>query len=65
LRGRLVNLVNNALKYSKDDKYIGVKLYRDNGAVKLEVPDHGIGIARRDQTEDFREVLSRRRSAGS
>src|SRR5436190_1082849 len=49
----LVNLVNNALKYSKDDKYIGVKLYRDNGAVKLEVADHGIGIARRDQTKIF------------
>ena len=49
----LVNLVNNALKYSQDEKYIGVKLYRDNGAVKLEVADHGIGIARRDQTKIF------------
>jgi len=49
----LVNLVNNALKYSKDDKYIGVKLYRDNGSVKLEVADRGIGIARRDQTKIF------------
>jgi signal transduction histidine kinase len=49
----LVNLVNNALKYSNDDKYIGVKLYRDNGAVKLEVADHGIGIARRDQAKIF------------
>src|SRR5213080_1636547 len=33
----LVNLVNNALKYSNHDKYLGVKLYRDNGSVKLEV----------------------------
>lgn len=49
----LVNLVNNALKYSRDEKYIGVKLYRDNGSVKLEVADHGIGIARRDQTKIF------------
>jgi signal transduction histidine kinase len=49
----LVNLVNNALKYSKDEKYIGVKLYRDNGSVKLEVADHGIGIARRDQGKIF------------
>jgi len=49
----LVNLVNNALKYSRDDKYIRVKLYRDNGSVKLEVADHGIGIARRDQTKIF------------
>lgn len=49
----VVNLVNNALKYSADDKFLGVKLYRDNGSVKLEVVDHGIGIARRDQSKIF------------
>jgi len=49
----VVNLVNNALKYSDDDKFLGVKLYRDNGSVKLEVIDHGIGIARRDQSKIF------------
>jgi signal transduction histidine kinase len=49
----VVNLVNNALKYSEDDKFLGVKLYRDNGSVKLEVVDHGIGIARRDQAKIF------------
>lgn len=49
----LVNLVNNALKYSADEKFVGVKLYRDNGQVKLEVADHGIGIARRDQAKIF------------
>jgi signal transduction histidine kinase len=49
----LVNLVNNALKYSADDKYLSVKLYRTNGSVKLEVADHGIGIARRDQSKIF------------
>jgi len=49
----LVNLVNNALKYSRDEKFLGVKLYRDNGVVKLEVADHGIGITRRDQSRIF------------
>jgi signal transduction histidine kinase len=49
----LVNLVNNALKYSSEEKFLGVKLYRDNGQVKLEVADHGIGIARRDQAKIF------------
>jgi signal transduction histidine kinase len=49
----VVNLVNNALKYSDGEKFLGVKLYRDNGAVKLEVVDHGIGIARRDQSKIF------------
>jgi signal transduction histidine kinase len=49
----LVNLVNNALKYSNSDKFLGVRLYQDNSLVKLEVEDHGIGIAHRDQTKIF------------
>jgi signal transduction histidine kinase len=49
----LLNLVNNALKYSKDDKYIGVSLYRSNGAVNLEVRDHGIGIPAHEQEKIF------------
>src|SRR5215470_6670137 len=49
----LVNLVNNALKYSQDRKYIGVNLYRENGSVKLEVIDHGIGIPTNEQHKIF------------
>jgi signal transduction histidine kinase len=49
----LVNLVNNALKYSQDHKFIGVNLYRENGSVKLEVIDHGIGIPNREQEKIF------------
>ena len=49
----LVNLVNNALKYSADEKFIGVKLYRADGVLKLEVTDRGIGIARSEQAKIF------------
>ena len=49
----LVNLVNNALKYSADEKFLGVKLYRANGALKLEVVDRGIGITSREQSKIF------------
>jgi signal transduction histidine kinase len=49
----LLNLVNNALKYSQDQKYIGVNLFRDNGSVKLEVVDHGIGIPPTEQQKIF------------
>ena len=49
----LVNLVNNALKYSADEKFLGVKLYRVNDLLKLEVVDRGIGITRRDQSKIF------------
>jgi signal transduction histidine kinase len=49
----LVNLVNNALKYSDDEKFLGVRLYRDNAVLKLEVSDRGIGIDRNEQTRIF------------
>jgi len=49
----LVNLVNNALKYSDREKFLGVKLYRDNAVLKLEVSDRGIGIERNEQARIF------------
>jgi signal transduction histidine kinase len=49
----LVNLVNNALKYSDREKFIGVKLYRDDNALKLQVVDRGIGIPRHEQAKIF------------
>ncbi len=49
----LVNLVNNALKYSADEKFLGIKLYRAEDSLKLEVIDRGIGIPRREQSKIF------------
>jgi signal transduction histidine kinase len=49
----LLNLVNNALKYSKDQKFLGVNLYRATTSVKLEVLDHGIGIPSVEQDKIF------------
>jgi signal transduction histidine kinase len=49
----LVNLVNNALKYSAQEKFLCVKLYRKEGVLKLEVADRGIGITRREQSKIF------------
>jgi signal transduction histidine kinase len=49
----LLNLVNNALKYSKDQKYIGVSLYQANSRVNLEVRDRGIGIPPNEQEKIF------------
>jgi signal transduction histidine kinase len=49
----VVNLVNNAIKYSAKEKFIGVNLYRANGDVKLEVVDHGIGIPKHDLARIF------------
>lgn len=49
----LVNLVNNALKYSDHEKFLGVKLYREQSVLKLEVIDRGIGIERNEQSRIF------------
>lgn len=49
----LVNLVNNALKYSHNEKFLGVRLYRDKSLLKLEVSDRGIGIERHEQARIF------------
>ena len=49
----LLNLVNNAVKYSASDKYLRVCLYRSNGTVNLEVVDHGIGIPASEQAKIF------------
>ena len=49
----ILNLVNNAIKYSCGDRYLAVNLSRSNGLVKLEVVDHGIGIPRVEQSKIF------------
>ena len=49
----LLNLVNNAVKYSATEKYLGVNLYRHHGDVNLEVVDHGIGIPAKEQPKIF------------
>jgi signal transduction histidine kinase len=49
----LLNLVNNAVKYSAAEKYLGVHLYRRNDKVNLEVIDHGIGIPVKEQVKIF------------
>ncbi len=49
----LVNLVNNALKYSANEKFLRVRLYRANGTVKLEVADRGIGIQHSEHAKIF------------
>ena len=44
LRQVLVNLVENAMKYSVDGGQVDVRLYDDPGRVRIEVTDQGLGI---------------------
>lgn len=53
LRHVLVNLVSNALKYSKLDQPIWIEASAEGGQVKLVVRDEGIGIPEAEQPQIF------------
>jgi signal transduction histidine kinase len=49
----LINLLNNAIKYSPDDKSIGVSVRSEAGRVLVSVADRGIGIEKAEQKRIF------------
>ncbi len=49
----VVNLIDNAVKYSGENKYLKVKTLRENDACVVEVEDHGIGIAAEHHSKIF------------
>jgi two-component system phosphate regulon sensor histidine kinase PhoR len=49
----LVNLIDNAMKYSEDNKHIAVRTGKKDNFVFMEVEDHGIGITEKDQRYIF------------
>jgi PAS domain S-box-containing protein len=53
LRNVLLNLISNALKYSKKDKEIIVDVAERDGPVTISVKDEGIGIPEEAQKELF------------
>lgn len=49
------NLIQNAVKYSGKEKYIGIRVYREDHHAVLEVEDRGIGIAEKDLANIFKK----------
>jgi signal transduction histidine kinase len=49
----LLNLVNNAIKYSRDGKYLRLEVSRRGDEVRIAVSDRGIGIAKGEQKKIF------------
>jgi signal transduction histidine kinase len=49
----LINLVNNAIKYSRDERYIRLQVRRDGERILISVTDRGIGVAKADQKKIF------------
>jgi len=49
LRQVLTNLIDNAIKYSPAGEDVEVRAYREDGRLRVDVSDHGPGIAKDDQ----------------
>ena len=49
----LANLLDNAVKYSRDDKTIKVRVHAVGNAAVVDVVDRGVGIPARDQRHIF------------
>ncbi|MES2767143.1 MAG: tetratricopeptide repeat-containing sensor histidine kinase [Bacteroidota bacterium] len=62
----LDNVVSNAVKYSPRGKSITIRLFKSNGAARIEVQDEGAGFTREDMSRLFGKFqrLSARPTAG-
>ncbi len=57
LRELLLNLVENAMKYSHPDGKVEIALLNDGREARLSVTDHGIGIAPADHKKIFQRFF--------
>jgi signal transduction histidine kinase len=61
LRQVLMNLIDNAIKYSPEGDAVQVRAYAEDGHVRIDVSDNGSGVAPEDQRlifEKFGRVTS-------
>jgi signal transduction histidine kinase len=49
----LLNLLNNAVKYSENEKYIKVMVCKDSTSAIISVTDHGVGISKEELKKIF------------
>jgi signal transduction histidine kinase len=49
----LLNLLNNAIKFSRDDKHVRVLAHRDGERLRISVTDRGIGVPKAEQRKIF------------
>ncbi len=55
IRQVLHNILSNAIKYTEEKGIIVINMYKDNGRIKVEVIDNGMGIPE----EDLKRVFER------
>ena len=54
----LINLINNAIKYTEDDSTISIKAYQIEDYVYIEVCDNGSGIEDKDKDKIFEKFYT-------
>jgi heavy metal sensor kinase len=68
LRRAVLNLIDNAIKYSRDGGRIQISMSREGPRVRIHIRDEGIGISKQDQLfifdRLFRADPARNRSSG-
>lgn len=60
----VVNLLDNAAKYSGDSKFVGVRLMAEDSAVVFEVEDHGIGVSADEHEKIFQQFYRSQTRSG-
>lgn len=53
----VINLIDNAIKYSKEKRHIELSSHVDQDSYVLEVKDEGVGIHRKDQEKVFEKFF--------
>ena len=51
----IINLIENAIKYTPKDPFIEIRTHNESKNIVIEVEDNGIGIAKRDIKKIFNE----------
>ena len=53
----IYNLVDNALKYSKENPYLRIRTFNKKSKLVVEIEDHGIGIPKESQKHIFEKFF--------
>ncbi len=55
MKQALTNLIDNAIKYSQDEKEINIRLVEQKKHIEIQVEDKGLGISPEEQERIFEE----------